>query len=341
MSEVGTPSRCAGVVATAYTQGKRTQHGRPQGVNRDDQPDAREGQAGRLGETEGSAVPLKPGNVGGGKGPQFKTDATRSEGPGDWATYQLRRVFRNCRRRCTRKRRQKPAIASTPCTTRSAVKTSWPMLMLSAAPTRAHRGQTVRTSQTSKRTGCSGGLANWRLRSGKRLTDRTPSEECTYRRPMANCGRWASRCALHNAPCSIHVGGWYGNAGRVGNPIPQSVICRVGDGDDVWQAKLPLLSCYETPVDPVINHPHTDAVSFANLFDVERIGGKRRAGNVMLVADPTDHADREAPASRAFEAVAVEERDDLIVIVRGCQGTDVSNERIGITNRFGAVRRQA
>ena len=42
-----TPSRCAGVVATACTQGKRTQHGRPQGVVRDDQPDAREGQAGR------------------------------------------------------------------------------------------------------------------------------------------------------------------------------------------------------------------------------------------------------------------------------------------------------
>jgi len=61
------------------------------------------------------------------------------EGPGDWVTYQLRKVFRNCRRRCTRKRRQKPAIVSTPCTTRSAVMTSWPMLMPSAAPTRAHR----------------------------------------------------------------------------------------------------------------------------------------------------------------------------------------------------------
>jgi hypothetical protein len=36
------PGRCAGVVATACTQGKRTQHGRPQGVVRDDQPDARE-----------------------------------------------------------------------------------------------------------------------------------------------------------------------------------------------------------------------------------------------------------------------------------------------------------
>jgi hypothetical protein len=61
----------------------------------------------------------------------------------------------------------------------------------------------------------------------------------------------------------------------------------------------------------------------------------------MLVADPPDHANREAPASRAFEAVAVEERDNLIVVVRGCQGAAMSNQGIGITNRFGAVRRQA
>jgi hypothetical protein len=84
-------SRCAGVVATACTQGKRTQHGKPQGVVIDDQPDAREGQAGRPGVAERFAVPRKPGNSGGGKGPQFKTNAARSEGPGDWATYQLRK----------------------------------------------------------------------------------------------------------------------------------------------------------------------------------------------------------------------------------------------------------
>src|ERR1700730_7396217 len=55
-------------------------------VIRDDQPDAREGQAGRAGVAERLVVPLKPGNAGGGKGPQFKTDARRGEGPGDWAT---------------------------------------------------------------------------------------------------------------------------------------------------------------------------------------------------------------------------------------------------------------
>ena len=55
-----------------------------------DQPEAREGQAGRLGVAERFVVPWKPGNAGGGKGPQFKTDAVRGEGPGDWETYQLR-----------------------------------------------------------------------------------------------------------------------------------------------------------------------------------------------------------------------------------------------------------
>ena len=40
-------------------------------VIRDDQPDAREGQAGRTGVAERPVVPLKPGNAGGGKGPDF------------------------------------------------------------------------------------------------------------------------------------------------------------------------------------------------------------------------------------------------------------------------------
>jgi len=93
-------------VATACTQGKRTQHGKPQGVVSNDQPEAREGQAGRPGVAERFVVPRKPGNAGGGKGPQFKTDALRGDGPGDWATYQLQQVFGSCRWRCTRKQRR-------------------------------------------------------------------------------------------------------------------------------------------------------------------------------------------------------------------------------------------
>src|SRR6267142_1892924 len=68
---------CAGVVAAACTQGKRTKHGKPQGVVSDDQPEAREGQAGRPGVAERSVVPRKTGNASGGKGTQLKTDVMR------------------------------------------------------------------------------------------------------------------------------------------------------------------------------------------------------------------------------------------------------------------------
>ena len=46
---------------------------------RDCQPDAREGQAGPAGVAERSVVPSKPGNAGGGKGPQFQLNALRAE----------------------------------------------------------------------------------------------------------------------------------------------------------------------------------------------------------------------------------------------------------------------
>ena len=101
-----------------------------------------EGQAGRCGVAERLVVPMKPSNAGRGEGASVQDpDARRGEGPGDWATYQLREAFRNCRRRCTRKRTQNPPVtASTPSTTRSAARTFWRTLMLSAAPTRACRG---------------------------------------------------------------------------------------------------------------------------------------------------------------------------------------------------------
>jgi hypothetical protein len=73
-----------------YTRKARATREAPKRGRIDDQPEAREGQAGRLGVAERFVVPLKLGNAGGGKGPQFKTDAICGEGPGDWATYQLR-----------------------------------------------------------------------------------------------------------------------------------------------------------------------------------------------------------------------------------------------------------
>ena len=75
-----TPSRCAGVVATACTQGKRTQHGKPDSVvGGDDQPEAGDGQRGRDRVAERPVLLTKPGNAGGGKGPQFKAGVESGE----------------------------------------------------------------------------------------------------------------------------------------------------------------------------------------------------------------------------------------------------------------------
>src|SRR5258706_915029 len=81
--------RCAGVVAAACTQGKRTKHGKPQGVVSEDQPEAREGQAGRPGVAERFGVPRKPGNAAGGEGTQVRAEAIPGEVPADWEPYQL------------------------------------------------------------------------------------------------------------------------------------------------------------------------------------------------------------------------------------------------------------
>jgi hypothetical protein len=69
-SEETSCSCCAGVVATACTQGKRTQHGKPFNVvGCDDQPEIGDDQIGRYRVAERPVVPMKPGNADGGKGP--------------------------------------------------------------------------------------------------------------------------------------------------------------------------------------------------------------------------------------------------------------------------------
>src|SRR5450759_3644985 len=73
------PSRCAGAVAAACTQRKKhATREAPRRAGGIEKPEAREGSSGRCGVTERLVVLVKPGNAGGGKGPWFRTDATRS-----------------------------------------------------------------------------------------------------------------------------------------------------------------------------------------------------------------------------------------------------------------------
>ena len=58
--------------------------GSPSGDRSVDQLAARERKAGPYGMAERLVVLTKPGNSGGGKGPQLKADARSNEGKGDW-----------------------------------------------------------------------------------------------------------------------------------------------------------------------------------------------------------------------------------------------------------------
>jgi hypothetical protein len=81
------------------THGKLLQHGKPQRWEARSQLDAREGQAGPSGVADRLVVPRKPGNAGGGKGPEFKEAVRRGKGQGEWCkpmnlpnkTFKIRR----------------------------------------------------------------------------------------------------------------------------------------------------------------------------------------------------------------------------------------------------------
>ena len=77
--------RPAGVVATACRHsGPYATREVPAVIAVFDQPATRERKAGPYGMAERLAVPMKPGNSGGGKGPQLKADARSDDRKGDW-----------------------------------------------------------------------------------------------------------------------------------------------------------------------------------------------------------------------------------------------------------------
>ena len=91
------------------------------------------------------------------------------------------------------KRRDRPTIGSTRCTTRCTDATSWSAPTCAAVPTTAHRGSTARRSRTSRRTAWTGGWTNWRTNSGSERIDPNRCDACTSPNRMASNGRWGFR----------------------------------------------------------------------------------------------------------------------------------------------------
>ena len=75
---------CRGIGDGMQAKGTMRNTGSPSGDRGMDQLATRERKAGLTGMAERLVVPTKPGNSGGGKGPQLKADARSDEGTGDW-----------------------------------------------------------------------------------------------------------------------------------------------------------------------------------------------------------------------------------------------------------------
>ena len=75
---------CRGIGDGMYAMGTMRNTGSPSGDRGMDQLATHERQARPCGMAEGLAVPTKPGNSGGGKGPQLKGNARSNKGPRDW-----------------------------------------------------------------------------------------------------------------------------------------------------------------------------------------------------------------------------------------------------------------
>jgi hypothetical protein len=75
---------CRGIGDGMQAKGTIRNTGSPSGDRGMDQLATRERKAGLSGMAERLAVPMKPGNSGGGKGPQLKGNARSDKGPRDW-----------------------------------------------------------------------------------------------------------------------------------------------------------------------------------------------------------------------------------------------------------------
>src|SRR5713226_3530625 len=140
----------AGVVATACRhRGPEATREAPAVIVSRDQLATRESQAGPDGVTERLAVPMKPGNAGGGKGPQLKGNARSNEDRGidDESSNP-----RKCSEVADGVARESEAFVSMPCTTRCTGRTLWPSPINAAKPTVERQEWMVRGSRTSRRT---------------------------------------------------------------------------------------------------------------------------------------------------------------------------------------------
>ena len=166
--------------------GDLTQHGKPHAVRaRDPQPDAREGQAGPWGDGE-AVVPTKPGNSGGGKGPQFKVSVKKGRQPGDWREPKTSTTVGKLQTALHTKAKNSPDYRFYALYDKL-YRTDILAFAYDRCLSNHGRGGRRRAFEDIETYGEDGGWTNWRKNSRSERIDPSRSEACTYPKgPMAN-----------------------------------------------------------------------------------------------------------------------------------------------------------
>jgi len=171
---------------------------------------------------------MTPGKLRWREGTSVKTNAIRSEGPGDWQHYSTPKSVQKCRRRCTRKRSAEAGYRFyalyDKINREDILRTPKP----SAAPTRGAPGVDGQDSPTSTEYGVAAvAWRTWRLRLGTRTTGPDPirrvfiPKATAKRRPLGISTRRDR--VLHDSSNA-------GAGGRSSKPTFQPTIKRTDPG---------------------------------------------------------------------------------------------------------------
>ena len=113
-----------------------------------------------------------------------------------------------------------------------------------------------------------------------------------------------------------------------GHPLSEAPVVIAIDCDRIGRIWLALDRRDDTTLDPVMDDPEAHAVSCTDLADTERFRRNELAGYAVFVADPAYHADREGLAGCASEMLAIEQGDDLFIIMLVCQRAYLVDESV-------------
>src|SRR6202040_4286387 len=121
--------------------------------------------------------------------------------------------------------------------------------------------------------------------------------------------------------------------GGIGDPFSEVSIQLVIDCDHIRRIRFALHGGNYTTFDPVMDDPEADAISLADLTNIQCSVRWPWSCDVMFVSQPFYRAQRNRfSCRRGFVAFALQQGDDFVVVMVVCQLSNVGDEWRGIAD---------